>query len=89
MGRKSNDTITDTGANLEQTLSEGNQCIAWGLGIGGFGAATALAVGATCPLCIVVAPGLIGAGLLKRRKALRAASQSADDTLGSPQKHGV
>lgn len=69
------------GAAAQQALSDGNQCIAWGLGVGGFGAATALALGATCPLCLVVAPGLVGMGILKRRSARRAAAQSAPASL--------
>ncbi len=40
----------------EEAIKEGNQCIALGLGVGSFSAATGLALGAVCPLCIVVAP---------------------------------
>ncbi len=52
-------------------LSDANQCIAVGLGIGGMGTAAALTLGATCPLCFVFAPVFVGAGLLKRRKEKR------------------
>ena len=59
----------EKGAEIhKQAVTEANQCIAIGLGIGGMGAATALAIGATCPLCIIFAPLLVGAGLVKRRK---------------------
>jgi hypothetical protein len=60
---------------VDEARSEGNQCIALGLGVGALGAAASLALGATCPLCLVIAPGLVGAGLLKRRSTSRAASQ--------------
>jgi hypothetical protein len=50
-------------------IREGNQYIAFGLGIGFLGALVALTLGATCPLCFIVAPGLVAVGLLKRRAA--------------------
>lgn len=62
----------------EEALKEGNQCIALGLGVGGFGAATGLALGAVCPLCFIVAPGLVGMGLLRRRAAKRGSSGAGE-----------
>jgi hypothetical protein len=85
MEREVNDATVPNRPAAEQALSEGNQCIALGLGVGGLGAAAALAIGATCPLCLVIAPGLVGAGFLKRRSALRAASQPASETIESPE----
>ncbi len=46
---------------------EANSCVALGAGVGALGIGAALITGAICPLCYVIAPGLIGAGLLKRR----------------------
>ena len=39
-----------------EALSEANQCIALGVGVGGLGAGAALVLGATCPLCVIAAP---------------------------------
>lgn len=55
----------------EKTLSEANKCIAIGAGVGGLGAVGALTLAGTCPLCIVIAPALIGVGLYKRIKEKR------------------
>lgn len=60
-------------------MKEGNECIAMGLGLGGFGAGTLLAFGATCPLCVVAAPGLIGLGLYKRLTAKGAPGAAGRD----------
>lgn len=56
-------------ADLEaKARREGNQCIALGVGVGGVGTAAALTLGATCPLCFVVAPALVGLGVYRRIK---------------------
>ncbi len=39
-----------------------------GLGLGTYAAATTLLVGTACPLCIVAAPVLIGAGVYQKMK---------------------
>lgn len=51
--------------------SEANRMIGMGVGIGAFGAATALLAGAVCPACVVAAPALVGVGLFRRRRARR------------------
>jgi len=43
-----------------------NTCIGLGFGLGAFGAAAAAITGAVCPLCVVLAPGLVGYGVFKR-----------------------
>jgi hypothetical protein len=48
---------------------EANHYLAAGLGIGAFGAASALLVGAVCPVCVVAAPALVAAGAYKRIRA--------------------
>jgi hypothetical protein len=44
---------------------EAGTCIALGAGVGVLGAASALTGAALCPICVVVAPGLIGLGIFK------------------------
>jgi len=60
---------------MEETLSleeidrdkkDANTCMALGAGVGIFGAASAALAGAVCPLCIFIAPGLVGYGAYKR-----------------------
>jgi hypothetical protein len=64
-----------------EALREANQCSGLGLGVGGLGAGAAMALGATCPLCFVVAPGLVGLGLLERRSAKAAARRKTEEGL--------
>ncbi len=45
---------------------DANTCIALGTGVGIFGVGSALLTGATCPLCYVIAPALIGVGFLTK-----------------------
>jgi hypothetical protein len=52
-------------------VREANNLIGAGVGIGAFGAATAAAFGAVCPVCVVATPLLIGAGVVKRVRAKR------------------
>ena len=67
------------GSKPEQSLQEANTCIALGAGVGLLGAAAATVAGAVCPICVVVAPGLIGYGAYARRKARRKAAVTAAD----------
>ncbi len=52
-------------------LRDANSCIVYGAGLGAVGTGTALLAGATCPLCVVFAPALIGYGVWKRFAANR------------------
>lgn len=45
---------------------EANTCIGLGIGVGALGAAGAAVSSAVCPLCVVIAPALIGWGVFKR-----------------------
>ena len=69
----------------QQQLTDAGSCIAMGAGVGTVGTASALLLGATCPICIVMAPALIGVGLVKgyaaRKKlaAIRAEEAEAVD----------
>jgi hypothetical protein len=60
---------TEQDRNTE--LRDANSCIAFGAGLGAVGTGTALLAGATCPLCVVFAPALIGYGVWKRITANR------------------
>jgi hypothetical protein len=51
-----------------QELQEANTCLAIGAGIGAAGIGSAALIGATCPLCVVFAPALLGFGAWKRYK---------------------
>lgn len=79
------DELNKEGGATEEALRDGNQCIAMVVGIGGFGAGTLLAFGATCPLCLVAAPGLVGLGIYKR---LKAKSAKAAPAVGGEVKNG-
>ena len=56
---------------------DANTCMALGVGVGALGAVAAALSGAVCPLCIFVAPGLLGIGAYKRWKTSR--TQSKED----------
>lgn len=58
---------------LEDERRDANTTLGAGLGIGAFGLASAALLGATCPVCVVAAPALIGYGALKRVRCARAA----------------
>ena len=62
-----------------QRDQDGTLMIASGIGVGALGAGAALAVGAVCPLCYVVPPVLIAAGVWNKMTAKRPA-----DTTGIP-----
>ena len=47
---------------------EANTCIGLGVGVGAFGVIGATVSGAVCPLCLVVAPALVGYGVYRRIK---------------------
>lgn len=59
---------------VEQQRADGNRYLGAGLGIGAFGVASGLLLGAVCPLCIVATPALLGAGVYKRICAQRSAA---------------
>jgi hypothetical protein len=63
---------------------EANAAIGTGLGIGAFGAASAVLLGATCPMCVIASPALIGYGLYKRAKLSRAEAAAKRNDCGSP-----
>lgn len=58
---------------------DANTCMALGAGVGVLGSASAAITGAMCPLCIFVAPGLIGYGAYKRWKGLQIGQKGNSD----------
>ena len=72
---------------IQQELRDAGSCLAMGAGVGTVGTASALLLGATCPICVVMAPALIGMGLVKgyaARKKL--AAMSTEDAEAAGQK---
>jgi len=63
-------------------IRDANSCIAFGASLGAVGTGTALLAGATCPLCVVLAPALIGFGVWKRVAAKRG---DCSETSAGPQ----
>jgi hypothetical protein len=72
--------MTPTPERDRNELRDANSCIALGAGLGAMGTGTALLVGATCPLCVVFAPALIGYGVWKRFSVNRERSANAEPT---------
>ena len=60
-----------TERDRHEEFRNANTCIAFGASLGAVGTGTALLAGATCPLCVVLAPALIGYGVWKRFAAYR------------------
>ena len=60
-----------------QQRAESNLYFGAGVGMGAIGVA-GLLLGATCPACFVATPALVGAGVYKRIRARRAASDDAE-----------
>ncbi len=54
--------------NTKKELKDADTCTAIGAGIGAAGTGAAIITGATCPVCWIAAPALIGIGLAKRLK---------------------
>ena len=66
--------------DVDSMRREGNACLGLGAGVGAFGAGSAVFVGATCPLCYIVAPALIGMGVYGRMRARRLENKSSSQS---------
>ena len=55
----------------KEQLADSRNYLGMGVSIGVVGAVSAALIGATCPVCIVATPALIGAGIFKRWQARR------------------
>lgn len=65
METKSKHCCTEQKLGVTSEKREANTCVALGAGVGALGIGAALVTGAVCPICFIVAPGIIGAGVLK------------------------
>jgi len=61
---------------IRKETQDANGLLAIGAGTGILGAGAALLLGAVCPLCVVLTPSLIGAGLIKHWKIKKEASKN-------------
>lgn len=50
---------------IQQELRDAGSCLVMGASVGTVGTASALLLGATCPICFIMAPALVGIGLIK------------------------
>lgn len=69
----------------DKLRKEGNQLLGLGLGVGAWGAASGVLLGAVCPVCVVAAPALVGVGLVRRWQAGRG---PADGPPSKEERHG-
>lgn len=56
----------DLSVKKKEDKKDANTCMALGIGVGTLGAASAVLTGVVCPLCVFIAPGLIGLGAYRR-----------------------
>lgn len=71
---------------FKEEIRDANSCMAIGVGVGAAGAGAAVLVGALCPLCVIVAPALIGIGALKRCRLKVQQVGSESSRVGSGEK---
>ncbi|MFO0999538.1 MAG: hypothetical protein U0936_04320 [Planctomycetaceae bacterium] len=72
---------------IQQELQDAGSILAMGAGVGTVGTASALLLGATCPICVVMAPALIGMGLVKGYVARKKRAKLGADGNDSSQKN--
>jgi len=70
--------------DAQQELRDAGSCLAMGVGVGTVGTASALLLGATCPICVVMAPALIGMGLVKGYAARKKLKSDPDSKIIPP-----
>ncbi|MBK7579383.1 MAG: hypothetical protein IPI67_04170 [Myxococcales bacterium] len=59
--------------------ARGDELLLTGAGVGVIGVAGAVLLGATCPVCVVATPVLVGAGLWQKYQARRRPPSGVDD----------
>lgn len=70
---------TCSGENRDAEKKDATTCIGLGVGVGALGAASAALSGVVCPLCVFIAPGLVGYGAYKRWSVGRTIPKGAHD----------
>lgn len=76
-----NEMDTNDKSTCEAELRNANSCMAIGVGVGALGAGAAAIAGAVCPLCVIVAPALVGVGALKRYRLKNKKGGSGEMTV--------
>jgi hypothetical protein len=64
-------TVSDRADDKDDEKKDANVMIAGGVGIGAIGLIGAAIGGAVCPVCVVAAPALVGAGVFRRWRVAR------------------
>ena len=73
--------------DAQQELRDAGSCLAMGAGVGAVGTISAMMIGATCPICVVMAPALIGMGLVKGYAARKKLKSAPDSIVIPPGDH--
>ena len=69
----------------EKRVKDADLCTGLGVGVGALGG-TAAALGAVCPICFVVAPALVGVGLIERHRVSKKRKQDKSKDSGQVRK---
>jgi hypothetical protein len=67
-----------------EELKNAHAALAMGAGVGAVGTISAVLIGATCPICVVMAPALIGMGLVKGYAAKRKLKSESEFQITPP-----
>lgn len=67
-----------TGKDKQELKQEAHTLLVGGATLGAFSAITATLLGATCPMCVVVAPVMLGAGAFKRWQVAKLEKRERD-----------
>jgi hypothetical protein len=71
-------------AKATELREDSNRLLVGGATLGTFAAVTGAIFGATCPMCIVVAPLMLGAGAVQRWRCARAEAAAGDPAADDP-----
>lgn len=71
----------------QQEMRDAGSCLAMGAGVGAVGTISAVLIGATCPICVVMAPALIGMGIVKGYAARKKLKSDPDSKIIPPSHH--
>ena len=66
-------------------IRDANTYMAFGAGLGALGTGAALLAGATCPLCVVIAPAMFGFGAWKRIAAQHGGGDDSSACSSAPE----
>lgn len=66
-------------------IRDANTYMAFGAGLGVLGTGAALLAGATCPLCVVIAPAMFGVGAWRRIAAQHGGGNDSSACSSTPE----